>query len=598
MKETLSGKWLLYTDKDNTGIDDKIYLQSNIDKNKSEFSEIEVPSCWNSLPKLERYEGYCWYFKIFEIQEFDDIENEFFIIFNGVNYYAKVWFNDKYLGAHSGGFLPFKFKINSQDLRKMGKNYLAVYVENIRKKSRIPGKIFDWYNWGGIHRDVYYEILPKSRFNWFHITTTLAKNYARLKCDYELTQIKEFEYEIKFKDEVIKKGHISPKTIKGTFYVNIKNPHIWAPETPNLHFLNLNFDNNKHIHVIRFGIREIQVKGPYLYLNRKRIKLFGVSLHEELVPFGRSIPVEERKRDLENIKNLGFNALRSAHYSHDESLLELADEIGLLILEEIPVYWNINFKNIQTLKLAIKMIHDLIFRDFNHPSVIFWSVGNEIPIESIYCRKFILTLIKYAKKLDSSRLVGYVSAHFLSDHYRKKTDIATLNEYFGWYLLSEKNLNAILEMTRGMSLCYNKPWFITEFGAGAKFGFRSVNYKKFSEDRQAQLISHSIKVFNSKPWIAGWFIWIYRDFKSAFRLNEYQKGFNRKGIVSEKNEPKLIAKLIPKGITKKIKTRSFKYFAILAFPIGYFFSYIFKLTDLLYFLQNKIMNKFYSNKPQ
>jgi beta-glucuronidase len=595
MKKSLNGKWQYFIDYQNDGIDNEIFSVTSIKDNISSYSFIDIPSCWNSIKGLERYEGHFWYFKIFKIEDFDPENHDFFLCFNGINYRSKIWINGCYLGSHEGGFLPFNFKIHNENLNLKSNNYLAIQVENLRKRGRIPGKLFDWYNWGGIYRGVYFNIIPKLRIDWVHIKTKLEKNKAQLVVDYKITRAEKFHYTIKFRDKTIKTKNIRPVDKKGSFKIYLDKPQLWTPEHPNLYEIKVKLDKNHFELSDRFGIREIKTHGSFLYLNNKRIKLYGVNLHEELMPYGRSIPYEKRREDLQNIKKLGFNALRSAHYSHDESLLELADEIGLLVLEEIPVYWNMKYKSIETLKLAAKMIRALIYRDYNHPSVLFWSVGNEVPIESIQCHRFMLLLVNYAKKLDPTRLVSYVSSHFLSDHYRRKTDIATLNEYFGWYFLSVQNLNYILEMTRGMA--FNKPWFITEFGAGAKKGFNSPELEKFSEEKQAYIISRSIKIFNSKDWIAGWFIWIYRDFKSAIRTNQYQKGFNRKGLVSEKNEKKLIAKIMPKIIKKSIKTRKYPILAKFMLPLGFFFSYIFKIMDLANIFQEKMMDEYYDTHP-
>jgi len=478
MKQYISGDWKFFLDPKNEGINKKIFQVKDIKNSYSSLNTVKVPSSWNSNPKLERYEGHCWYFKAFEIPEFDINNYDLFLTFNGVNYSSKIWLNSKLISVHEGGFLPFKIKIAPDIINFNDINYLAVRVDNIRKKDGIPGLLFDWYNWGGIIRDVYYEILPKNRFDYIFITSKIGDGKATLNCKYKITKSSDFYYQLKFHDEIVQTGNINITTPNGCFKIILNSPELWSPETPNLYSLDFSIKNNANYkYSLRFGVREIKTKGSYLYLNNKRIKLFGINLHEELVPYGRSIPTDLRRRDLLSIKNLGFNALRTAHYPHDEILLDLTDEIGLLVLEEIPVYWNIAFKNPKTFKLAANMIHDLIFRDFNHPSVILWSVGNEIPIVLPHCNKFILNLVQYAKKLDSSRLITYVSFHVLSDSYRRKTDIATLNEYFGWYLLSEKNLNFILELTRFMSLCHNKPWFITEFGAGAKIPLKFLILK-------------------------------------------------------------------------------------------------------------------------
>jgi beta-glucuronidase len=235
-------------------------------------------------------------------------------------------------------------------------------------------------------------------------------------------------------------------------------------------------------------------------------------------------------------------------------LLEIADKLGLLILEEIPVYWDCNYKSRKTFKLAAKMLVNLIKRDYNHPSVIWWSVGNEIPTHKRECAKFIENLMILAKKHDSSRIVTYVSRKLTSDLLRRKGDVAALNTYFGWYFGAMKMLSLILDWIRTPVL--NKPWIFTEFGAGAKFGYRykGKNPPKFSEEYQLVLLDQTIKTINSKEYFNGWFIWIFRDFKTILKNNIYQQGFNRKGIVSEKStEEKLIYYHLPKILNKKRK---------------------------------------------
>lgn len=320
-------------------------------------------------------------------------------------------------------------------------------------------------------------------------------------------------------------------------------------------------------------------------------------MHEELMPYGRTIPEKERLKDLRMMRKLGFNTLRTAHYSHDEKLIALADEVGILTLEEIPVYWFCDFKNPKVLKLALSMIKGLIYRDFNHPSVILWSCGNEINVEHRVCYRFMHQLMQSAKKLDSSRIITYVSSRMFSDQLRTKSDLPCLNTYFGWYYLSERNLNRVLDFIH--QTAPNQPLLITEFGADAKYGFHSKEFQKFSEEKQASILSESIRTFNSKDYIAGWIIWIYRDFRSPMRLNTYQQGFNRKGLVSDKNERKLITKMIRNLLWEKPGKRRINLLA------RYYF--LFKPVELLIFgifyefFQNlflkKTFEKYYSQKP-
>jgi hypothetical protein len=247
------------------------------------------------------------------------------------------------------------------------------------------------------------------------------------------------------------------------------------------------------------------------------------------------------------------------------------------------------------LLLAAQMVRDLITRDINNPSVIVWSVGNEVPVERINCQRFMATLMDWARKLDDSRLVMYTSNRFAADTLRRKSDINALNAYFGWYIGKTKHLNFILDLVHSKSP--NNPLMLTEFGAGAKFGLRG-SQKKFSEDYQAQLIGQTIEILNSKPYVGGWFIWIYRDFRSALRQNKFQMGFNRKGIVDEHNRPKLVARIMPHIIDReRTDLHRYRYLApILGQLLAYLEGFLMKLGMRIgYKIQRKMVAAYYSN---
>jgi beta-glucuronidase len=357
------------------------------------------------------------------------------------------------------------------------------------------------------------------------------------------------------------------------FSFELENPKLWNPDHPELYKLEMHLVGTNEQKSVQFGVRSIQSTKNGLFLNNMRIKLQGISLHEEQVPYYRTMSTDIRQRDILAIKELGFNALRTAHYPHDESLIELADREGLFILEEIPVYWGVAFDDPEVFKTAAHMLRTLIFRDYNHPSVIMWSCGNEIPVSNLACSRFIKNLMRYARTLDTNRLISYVSMNMFTDRVRRKSDINCINTYFGWYYLAHRSFGFLLDTIRYTNS--KKHWILTEYGAGAKLGFHKPlrSAFKFSEEYQASLISHHIKTMNSRDYMAGWFIWIYRDFKSHMRLNPYQSGYNRKGIVDEYNKKKLIAKIMPKIIRKHSqKIRNHNIFAAIflgiIFPIA------------------------------
>jgi beta-galactosidase/beta-glucuronidase len=373
-----------------------------------------------------------------------------------------------------------------------------------------------------------------------------------------------------------------------SFALQITNPSLWTPETPEIYEIHLHLNGIDEDKIVQFGIRQIETYKNQILLNHNPIKLKGVSLHEELFPYGRHYPIEERRNDVIAIKTYGFNALRTAHYSHDEALMQVADQEGILILEEIPVYWDCDFNNRKTMKLAATMIRDLIARDFNHPSVIQWSVGNEVPVERLGCARAMNFLLNYARKLDPTRLTSFVSCRFIYDPVRKNSDTVCLNAYWGWYYGSAYQLNFMLDAM--YSTAPNKPWIYSEFGAGARYGVHDPQ-EKFSEENQARILAHHIRVLNSKPYIAGWFIWIYRDFRSLLRTNKFQQGFNRKGIVDEQNRPKLIAKVMRKMIHETLPSiRHYKGLArFFALGMRYAEKLFFGISGISYKVQRKII---------
>lgn len=595
MQYSINGVWYYRVDVKDEGENSSWMKENWLEDDSYTINFINLPNCWNSVDKLERFEGIIWFFRILPEFSSEDLMKDIIIEFKAINYHSKVWVNGVKIGENEGGFLPFRLKIPANVLRIDDNNFIFVRVENFRKQNRIPGRSFDWFNYGGIYRDVNLLILEKTRIAWVGIQSQLTLTDSLLEIKYELTsphsdQDLVIEWRLNYlgirssktkyegnSKKSIKEGLLETQRMKGKFGISISSPKLWSPETPHLYQLELKLEGSNDLYSVRFGIRTIRVEGSCILLNNNKIKLYGVNLHEERVPYGRTIPTHLRREDILEIKSLNFNSLRTAHYPHDESLLDIADEEGILILEEIPVYWTLEFRNPKVLRLAARMLRKMIQRDYNHPSIIQWSVGNEIPLGNPSCRYFIKELIRLGKKSDESRLFTFVmepiSSIFPVSLYGV-TDINCLNIYFGWYYFSAKFLHYFMDILRlGNDL---NPWLITEFGAGAKYGYRRKNSTKFSEEYQAAVIGQKIRIAASKEYIAGWFIWIYRDFRSHMRTNIYQKGFNRKGIVDERNRKKLISHFLPSLITRQqnvaqreshLSKRMIQIIRFLTFPI-------------------------------
>ncbi len=615
MKISLNGAWRFKVDSNNRGMKERWSNVSWIMKHYNSLNEMGLPNNWNIIPTLDKYEGIVWFFLKLDFKEdiIDLIDkNEVFIQFMAVNYHTHLWINGVDCGIHEGNFIPFKFRVRSGILRAKEDNYIALYVENFRRKNRIPTKSRDWFNWGGVYRDINFLLLKKNRINWAGVRTKIYnRSETEIQVNFKLNFISSLEikdWEIQW--ELFLVGNVSSKNkhtaspiIKNSakfipiisrkmqsFSFKVKDPRLWSVKDPNLYLLKLYFPKTSIPYEIRFGIREIKFLGSKLLLNGKEIFLKGINLHEELVPNGRVIPKENQLNDVLNIKTLGFNALRTGHYPHDESIYDICDEEGLIVLEEIPVYWGINFSNSEVLKLALYLLRTMVYRDFNHPSIIMWSVGNEIQLSNKACRYFIRELLKYARELDDSRLITCVLEVWMSliasKDIIREFDVLCINQYIGWYYFSVNNLNIFLDC---LNMLHRKPIFVTEFGAGAQYGYHDYSElpRKYTEERQVSIVEHSIKVMNSKQYIKGWFIWIYRDFRSHMRLNKYQKGYNRKGIVDQSNNPKMIAERMPFIVNKVIN--NIKHHKVRAFI---FYITLFPLIKLVALIISTILGKF------
>ena len=270
--------------------------------------------------------------------------------------------------------------------------------------------------------------------------------------------------------------------------------------------------------------------------------LRGICLHDEnpFIP-GRPRNISDCRMILSWAKELNCNFVRLAHYPHNEEESRLADSMGLLLWEEVPVYWTIDWTNDSTLRNAEHQITDLIQRDKNRASVIVWSIGNETP--NIPEReKFMETMADTAHALDNTRLISAaLLAHensdtiYVDDPLGKKLDVVSFNEYYGWYAGGMPwEINKF-----NFKIAYNKPVIISELGAEALGGFHADSATQFSEEYQQSVYKHQMQLISKIDNLRGITPWILVDFRSPKRMNpDFQNGWNRKGLISETGQKK------------------------------------------------------------
>jgi len=316
-------------------------------------------------------------------------------------------------------------------------------------------------------------------------------------------------------------------------------PKLWDVDNPKLYDVQVTYEND--IIAEKIGFREIKVSGEDILLNGKKVFLRGVCAHEESVENGRAITEDEIRTNYKLAKEMNCNFMRLAHYPHTEKAAQIADEVGMMLWEEIPVYWAIEFGNPLTYDDAENQLLELINRDYNRASVIIWSVGNEN--EDTDSRlAFMSKLTKTAKYTDSTRLVSAaclidMSQHKIMDRLCDYVDVIGINEYFGWYNPDFSELLQVFENSDP-----KKPVIISEFGACAMPGMRGTKDELFTEDKQLHVFRQQIDAFKIGPsYLSGVCPWIFFDFRCPRRTNVLQGYYNRKGLLSPNKKHKKLA---------------------------------------------------------
>ncbi|MBE6263222.1 MAG: beta-glucuronidase [Prevotella sp.] len=522
-------RWGFFLDAKPRNVSDLV--EYSFDDSKS----MKVPGDWNTQDEqLYWYEGSVWYRQKFNWKP--EQGRKALLYFAGANYLSRVWVNGKQVGVHEGGFTPFCFDVS--DVVKAGENTIVVMVNNNRKKENIPTQIFDWWNYGGITRDVMMVSVPETYIEDYSLQ--LVKGNTKLiNVKLKLNEKKAGKMvTLSIPELKIKKKLVTDAQGEANVVLKAK-PSLWCPENPKLYKVSITTAEETISDEI--GFRTIETRGKQILLNGKPIFLKGISSHEETAYTSRRCnSAEDADTLLAWAKDLGCNFMRLAHYPHNEHAIREAERKGVLLWEEIPCYWTIDWKNEKTFANAKRQLQDMIGRDKNRANVIVWSVANETP-HSAERDKFLSELAKFAKTEDDTRLISmamevtgqsnYVNR--LNDNMNKYVDIISFNEYIGWY----RDVNDAPKMK--WEVPYDKPVIISEFGGGAVAGLHGSKNERWTEEFQENLYKENLDMLSKIEGLSGMTPWVLKDFRSPRRINPVvQKDFNRKGLVSDKGKRK------------------------------------------------------------
>jgi len=546
---SLNGKWKSIIDPFDAGSGDwRAYYKDRKATTKNDFYEysfddgatLNVPGDFNSQrPELTYFESSVWYKKTFTYKKKPG--KRLFIHFGAVNYRATIYINGNKLGEHEGGFTAFQFELS--DWVKEGTNSIIVKVNSARLKNGIPGLGFDWFNYGGITRDV--NLVETNETYIEDYSIQLLKNNPGTVSGYVKLNGSKGAQKIIIS---IPSGNVSTSFVtnengEGVFQFPSGGLDRWSSEHPITYPVRIYCETDSIKESI--GFRTIEVKGTDILLNGKKMFLRGVNIHEELPQRkSRAYSEADARQLLGWAKELGCNFVRLVHYPHNEHMIRLAEKMGILVWEELPLYQGIEFADTSLPLKMERMMQEMIRRDRNRCNIIIWSLSNET-WPSKERNESLAGLIHKTRLTDSTRLIASAFANvrasndsiYIEDKLNALLDVIAINEYYGWYAHWPKAPGQLTWVST-----FNKPLIMTEFGGEALYNNpdgKNNRASSWSEIYQEQLYKDQFKMLTSIPFLRGTCPWILADFRSPVRNQpKYQQGWNRKGLISDKGDKK------------------------------------------------------------
>jgi beta-galactosidase len=504
---SLNGIWKFKTDLYKNGVE-KQWYKSLVSKDS--WDNMEVPGNWDLHNEYADYAGDAWYSYTFNAGNNWKDQNVR-LVFQSVFNDSEVWLNGNKVGENQLGFLQFYFDVSKYILIGQ-KNEVVVKVNNVFKKGAI-------WNWGGIRRPVWLEITGPVRANRLAITSTpdLQKQNASIQIKAEIANYSvksadlSFGVEIFYKNKSIYNSGIKKASIiKGNDSIILahdinlpkNNTHLWHFDYPELYTAKVSVYDGKELeHVIqdRFGIRKIEVDGLKLKLNGEEIRPVGFNLVPEDRVTGNTLPFDKIKKMVDMMKEAGANMARLSHMSLPKEFLDYLDEKGIMTFEEVTL-WGKDVLVDPNNPLPKIWLEKLIKQEYNHPSIIGWSVGNEIGTlnKNPLADEYIKGAIENAKRLDPNRLAVYVSNSVQSQDNDPSvySDLIMQNTYGGWLNAAEK----------AHAKFPNKPIFMSEFGLNL-----------IGENLEANAdFNKMLSGLRTKDYLIGASLWTFNDYRSNY----------------------------------------------------------------------------------
>jgi len=566
---SLDGVWKFKRDDKNEGLDLGWYT-APLDTD----TLMPVPASYNDVTQDIRtrdHIGFVWYEREFFARKEENYD--YVLRIGSASHHAFVYVNGTFVCEHRGGFLPFEADVTSI-LQDKGANRLTIAVDNRLHQNSLPfGQVLnlddrdhpkgtikqeihhDFYNYGGIHRPVRLLKLPRQRITDIAVKTeSIDKKSSSAVLSWKVETCEGVETDIEISD---KTGNMVARLTGATGTATLEAIRYWSQEDPCLYNFCVKISQNGQMldtYTERIGIRTVEVRGKQFLLNGEPVYFKGFGKHEDMDIKGKGHDDAVNVKDFNLLKWINANSFRTSHYPYSEEIMNLADEYGFLVIDEVPAvgfnFWT-SEKSVfsegiideKTLEHHLEVMGDLIQRDKNHPSVVMWCIGNEARTDEEAAGPYFQKVADLCREQDASRPVMLVETiTWDTTCAAQHVDVIGINRYWGWYLdpgdLSFVDYQFSLEL-KGWYERFGKPVMVTEYGADCIAGMHSDPPVQFSEEYQRELIKTFNDIMDRFPHVIGEHIWNFADFATKQGITRI--GGNKKGIFTRQRQPKAAA---------------------------------------------------------
>ncbi len=483
----------------------------------------------------------------------------------GMGLYGRVFVDGQELGRYIHPYSETSYDFELADRKR---HTLEIAVDNRYDAHEFPYFLpgYDFYAFGGIYRSVTLQKLPAASIERAAVfTLDPLHGLVRIRIGFSGATPRPTVIGLGFDDQTPEIRELTPDA-DGTaeFIATVPAPQPWSPESPHLHLLRIQYGDDAIVE--RFGLRTVQTAGEKILLNGHELYLCGVNRHESHPEFG---PVQNYQLLLDDLlaaRKLGANFIRTVHYQQDPAFFDLCDEMGFLVWEE-TIGWGLSEEWIKPENIDRYSPHNqqMVRRNINNPSILFWGFLNECATETPATREFYRALIADIKAVDPSRLVSYAANRGTADQCMDLCDVLSINAYPGWIFdIDERDPKYATEpiqrhMDRLAAWCSTgpraeKPLIVTEIGACGTYGFHDFSGAPWSEEFQRDFMAEACRAIFANPRYTGITLWQFFDTKS-YQVGPIRckpRGVNQAGLLDEYRRPKLAFEAVREAFLRQL----------------------------------------------